>query len=245
MAVSSFSWVLPANCGKRQLPRSQHHVGLNWRSIASRRTGICWIEKTPGGRSSRCLTRAPCLSGRMALWSGVALCRSILSGSSRRYSRPSSVVLRQINRFDSPSGRRGRHRHCLSRAKPINLASYDPDLTRGQCAPQGRAEDPARVVRLGELAKISSTRIELGEVAVGAKDCRPMGAWLKWLQRGLDLLDERGNGRRVGPPGEMDPEDAPLVRRAEPEFVGDDRTDLGTFHERRDSGSKPAEGVAC
>jgi hypothetical protein len=41
----------------------------------------------------------------------------------------------------------------------------------------------------------------------------------------------------------MDPKDAPLVSRAEPEFVGGDRTDLGTLHERRDKGSKPAEGV--
>ena len=103
MVVSSSSSVLVAGSGRSQHPRSQHHVGLNWSLIGSRQTGICWIGKMAGGRSSGCQLRVPCWSVPMALWPGAAPCRSILSGSLGRYCRPSSVRPCQINRVDEPA----------------------------------------------------------------------------------------------------------------------------------------------
>ena len=102
------------------------------------------LDREGGWRTRLGMTDAGAVLVRPdGLWPGAALCRSSLSGSSGRYSRPSSAARRQINQFDSPSGCPSRRRGRLSRVNPITRESHHPELTRGQCAPQKAcAKDP-------------------------------------------------------------------------------------------------------
>ena len=146
MAVSFSSSVLQANPGKRQHLRSQHHVGLSWRSIGWRSMGICWIGKIAGGRSSGCQARAPCWSVLMALWRGVALCRSALGGGLGRYSPPSWARLWQVNRFGLLSGCRGHRPGRLAKCSRWASSPAGPlTAIRGRSAIAGqRAGGPGR-----------------------------------------------------------------------------------------------------
>jgi hypothetical protein len=76
-----------------------------------------------------------------------------------------------------------------------------------------------------------------------AEDLRPARPRVERLYSRLDGFNERGYGRSIGLPGEMDAEHISFVGRTEPEFVGRDGSDFCALHQWRDGVSEPAQRI--